>query len=154
MLGRKWHAGTSKTKAGSRLLRVALFWKSYFHCASCAPASLILCHVTGWCKRPGAHHQETATTPYSYHGVFTNRSIFSLNLTRIQIPRGPSVSNCNRKHGVMLTCRHVHVRPHCSILMEALSCRLELAYLAGKISSIDWSAKMPLHRLIMGVAGS
>ena len=34
----------------------------------------------------GAHHQEPATTPYSCHGVFTDRSIFSLNFSRIQIP--------------------------------------------------------------------
>ena len=34
----------------------------------------------------------------------------------------------------MLTCRHVHVSPHCFILTEACSCRLELAYFAGKIS--------------------
>ena len=31
-------------------------------------------------------------------------------------------------------CRHVHVRPHCFILTEACSCRLELAYFALKIS--------------------
>ena len=31
----------------------------------------------------GAHRQETATTPYSCHRVFTDRSIFSLNLSRI-----------------------------------------------------------------------
>ena len=31
-------------------------------------------------------------------------------------------------------CRHIHVRPHCFILSEACSCRLELAYFAGKIS--------------------
>ena len=31
-------------------------------------------------------------------------------------------------------CRHVHVRLHCFILTEACSCRLELAYFAGKIS--------------------
>ena len=30
--------------------------------------------------------------------------------------------------------RHVHMRPHCFILTEACSCRLELAYFAGKIS--------------------
>ena len=30
--------------------------------------------------------------------------------------------------------RHVHVWPHCFILTEACSCRLELAYFAGKIS--------------------
>ena len=35
----------------------------------------------------------------------------------------------------MLTCRNdVHVRLHCFILTEACSCRLELAYFAGKIS--------------------
>ena len=62
--------------------------------------------------------------PYFCHGVFTDRSIFSLNLSRIQIPRGTSVTNSgNHKHGLMLTCRHVHVRPHCQfILTEALSC--------------------------------
>ena len=43
---------------------------------------------------------------YSYHGVFTDRSIFSLKLSRIQIPTGTSVTNCNQKHGLMLTCRH------------------------------------------------
>ena len=57
-----------------------------------------------------------------------------MNLSRIQIPRGTSVTNCNHKHGLMLTCRHVHVRPHCFILTEACACRLELAYFAGKIS--------------------
>ena len=30
------------------------------------------------------------------------------------------------------SCRHVHVRPHCFILTEACSCRLELAYFAEK----------------------
>ena len=44
------------------------------------------------------------------------------------------MTNCNYKHGLMLTCRKVHVRPHCFILIEACSCRLELAYFAGKIS--------------------
>ena len=36
----------------------------------------------------GAHHQEPATTPYSCHGVFTDRSIFSLNLFRME-PQWP-----------------------------------------------------------------
>ena len=54
----------------------------------------------------GAHHQEPATTAYSCHGVFTDRSTFSLNLSRIQIPTGTSLTNCNHKHGLMLTCRH------------------------------------------------
>ena len=31
-------------------------------------------------------------------------------------------------------CRNVHVSPHCSFLTEACSCRLEVAYFAGKIS--------------------
>ena len=92
---------------------------------------------------------------------------FSLNLSRIQIPTGTSVINCSHNHGqehityicschgLMLTCRHVHVRPHCFILTEACTCRLELAYFVGeKYLKIDWSVKMPLHWLIMGVAGS
>ena len=82
----------------------------------------------------GAHHQEPATTPYSCHGVFTDRPIFSLNSSRIQTPTGTSVTNCNHKHGLMLTCRHVHVRPHCFTLTKACSCRLELTYITGKIS--------------------
>ena len=67
---------------------------------------------------------------------FTDRSIFSLNLSRIQIisQTGTSVTNCNHKRGQMLTCRHVYVRPHCFILTEAWSCRLELVYFAGKTS--------------------
>ena len=86
----------------------------------------------------GAYHQEPATTPYSCHVVLTDRSMFSLNLSLIQIPTRTSVTNCNHKHGLMLTCtkwcRHVQVRPHCFILTEAGSCRLELAYFAVKIS--------------------
>ena len=39
--------------------------------------------------QPGAHHLEPATTPHSCYGVFTDRSIFSLNLSRIQIPQEP-----------------------------------------------------------------
>ena len=46
---------------------------------------------------PGSPH---ATTPYSCHSVFTDRSIFSLNLSRIQIPTGTSVTNWNQKHGL------------------------------------------------------
>ena len=82
----------------------------------------------------GAHHLEPATTPYSCHGVFTDWSIFSLNLSRIQIPTGTPVNNCNHKHGLTLTCRHILERPHCFMLSEACSCRLELAYFAGKTS--------------------
>ena len=49
---------------------------------------------------------EPAKTPYSCHGVFRDRSIFSLNLSRLQIPTGTSVTNYNHKHGLMWTCRH------------------------------------------------
>ena len=55
------------------------------------------------------------------------------------------MTNCNHKHGPTLTCRHVHVRPHCFILTEACSCRVELAYFAEKYLKLDWSVKMPLH---------
>ena len=73
------------------------------HCSTCFPRKL----QTALCMQPtlaGAHHSEPATTPYSCHGVFTDRSIFSLNLSRIQIPAGTSVTNYNHKHGLMLTC--------------------------------------------------
>ena len=49
---------------------------------------------------------EPKTTPYSWPGVFTDRTIFSLNLSQTQNPTGTSVTNCNHKHGLMLTCRH------------------------------------------------
>ena len=82
---------------------------------------------------------EPATTPYSCHAIFT----------------GTSVTNCIDKHGLMLTCGHVHSRLHCVTLTEACSCRLELAYLAGNnIEKIDLSVKMQLHWLIMGVVDS
>ena len=89
---------------------------------------------------------------YSCHGVFTERSIFGLNLSRIQIPTGTSVINCNHKNGLMLTCRHVHVGLHCFILTEACSQRLELAHSLEKYLKIDLSVKMPLYWLIMGAA--
>ena len=46
-------------------------------------------------KRSGKEH---ATTSYSCHGVFTDRSIFTSNLTRIQTPAGTSVTN--HRHGL------------------------------------------------------
>ena len=61
-----------------------------------------------WAQRgdPGAHHWEPPTALYSCHGVFKDRSILSLNLSRIRIPTGTSVTNCDHKHGLMLTCQH------------------------------------------------
>ena len=50
-----------------------------------------------------AHNQEPisrTTTPYSCHVVFTDRSIFSLNLPRILTPEGTSVTNHKHGHGV------------------------------------------------------
>ena len=57
--------------------------------------------------------------PYSCRGVFTDRSIFSLNLSRIQIPTGTSVANCNLKHGLILTysSEAALFYPHRSVLM-------------------------------------
>ena len=87
---------------------------------------------------PNTYLQEPATNPYSCLGVFTDRSIFSLKLSRIQIPTGTSVTNCNHKHGPMLTWPHdVHmfawgrVGPH-NHYRSVCSCRLELAYFAAK----------------------
>ena len=44
-----------------------------------------------------------------------------------------STDSCSR---VDMIGQHVHVRPHCFILTEACSCRLELTYFVGKISKI------------------
>ena len=65
--------------------------------------------------------------------------------SQIQIPTGTSLSTD--------WCRHVQVRPHCFILTEACSYRLELAYFAGKISKyrlekMDWPVKM---QFLLGV---
>ena len=67
-----------------------------------------------------SHYWEHATTPYSCNGVFSDRSIFSLNVTRTQTPAGTSVSN--HKHDLIfsiLFCRHVHVRPPLFYLADA-----------------------------------
>ena len=92
----------------------------------------------------GAHHQEPATIPNSSRGVFTDLSIFSLNLSRIQIPlrilsdqlqlqAQTNVDMSTSSRG-STWCRHVHLRLHCFILTEACWCRLELAYFAEKMS--------------------
>ena len=54
----------------------------------------------------------------------------SLIWSSIRSIKGP-VIDCNHKHGLMLTW-HVHARPHCFILTEVCSPRLEMAYFAGK----------------------
>ena len=110
----------------------------FFHIKKCLQKGECSCSKKGYSLhhllRTGAHHLEPATTPCYCHGVFTNRSIFNFNLSRIQIPTGTLVTNCNHKHGIMSTCQHVHMRPHCFIFTEACSRRLEpLAYFAGTI---------------------
>ena len=78
---------------------------------------------------------EPATTPYSCHGVFTDWSIGWIHLEFRSPHRNLSNQLQSQARGLMLTwCRHVHVRPHCFIVSEACSCRLELAYFAVKIS--------------------
>ena len=108
---------------------------------------------------PNEHHQESITRslqlPHILVTAFSQTDLFLvLNLFRIQLPTGTSVTNCNHKHALMLTCRHVHVRPHCFILTEASWYRLELAFFAGKTSKNTLVCKSALHWLIMGVAGS
>ena len=100
----------------------------------------------------GAHHWELATAPHSCHGVFTDRSIFSLNLSQFQNPAGTSVTNYNHEHGLMLTCSR---EAALFTLTEACTCRLKLGCFAGKkYLKIDCSVKMSLQWLIIGVAGS
>ena len=50
------------------------------------------------CHKEQLMQEQRATTPYSYHGIFTDRSVFSLNIPRVQTPAGTSVTN--HKHGV------------------------------------------------------
>ena len=102
--------------------------------------------------KPGAHHQEPATTPCSCHSTFTDWSNFSLHLSQIQIPNGNLVTNCNQKHAranvdmftwdciVFSLLKPTHVDWNWPILQE-------------KCLKIDRSVKMLLHWLIMGVAG-
>ena len=79
--------------------------------------------------------------PIFLYGVFTDRSIFSLHLSRIQIPTGTSVTNCNHKHGLMLTCRHVHVRLHCFILPKLAHVDWNWPISREIYLKIDWSVK-------------
>ena len=51
-------------------------------------------------------------------------------------------------------CQHVHVRPHCFILTKCAHVDWNWPFSREKHLKIGWSAKMPLHCLIMGVAGS
>ena len=103
--------------------------------------------------KPGAHHYEPATTPYSCHGVLTDRTIFSLNLLRIKIPTGASLTNCHNAD-ISKWCRDVHVRPHCYILLRRARVHWNRPIPRKKYLKIDWSVKLLLHKLITGAAGS
>ena len=75
----------------------------------------------------GAHHQEPATTPYSCHGVFTDRSTFSLIYFEWNLS-DQLQSQARTNFDMSTWCRHVHARLHCFIPTETCSRRLELAY--------------------------
>ena len=105
---------------------------------------------------------EPATTPYSCHGVFTDQAIFSFNLSRIQIPIGTSVTNCNHKHGLKVDmstlCQHYVDMFTWGRIVLSLPKRAHVDWnwpiSCEKYLKLDWSVKMTSHWLIMGVAGS
>ena len=74
------------------------------------------------------------------------------------IPTGTSGTNCNHKHGVMLTCRHDVDMFTCGRIVSSLPKRTHVDWncpiSCEKYQKIEWSLKMPLHWLLMGVAGS
>ena len=92
--------------------------------------------------------------PHIPVGVFTDRSIFSLNLTQIQIPTGTkwpiAITSTEQCQHVNMSkwCWHNHMGPNCLIVKTNWPISWE------KYLKIDWSVKMLLHLLIMGVAGS
>ena len=123
-------------------------------------ATRVLTSSAAWKHKAsaGAHHYKPGTAPYSRHGVFTDRSIFSFNSSRIQIPTGTPVTNCNHKHGLMSTCRNdvdMFTWGHI-VLSSPKRAHVDWNWPISqeKYLKIDWSVKMPLHWLIMGVAGS
>ena len=68
------------------------------------------------------------------------------------------MTNWNHKHGLMLTCRHDVDMFTCGRFVLSLPKRAHVNWNCPisrkKIQKIDWSVKMPLRWLIMGVAGS
>ena len=68
--------------------------------------------------------------PIFLSGRFHRPIYFSLNLSRIQIPMGTSVTNCNHEHGLMSTCS----REAALFNPKGCWCTLELAYFTAKIS--------------------
>ena len=75
-----------------------------------------------------------------------------------QIPTGTLVTNCSHKHGLMSTCRNdVDMFTWGRIVLSSPK-RAHVDWnwpiSREKRLKIDWSVKMPLHWVIMGVAGS
>ena len=74
----------------------------FFAAAKRLPFPMVIPGVLSICQ---TYWSETARSLQLPHAVFTDRSIFSLNLSRIQIRRGASEANdCNHKPGLMSTC--------------------------------------------------
>ena len=82
------------------------------------------------CTWTGAHHWEPTNTPFFLPWRFHRPIYFRLNLSRIQIPMGTSVTNCNHEHGLMSTCS----REAALFNPKGCWCTLELAYFTAKIS--------------------
>ena len=68
------------------------------------------------------------------------------------------MTNCNHKHGLMLTCRHDIDKFTSGRIVLSLPKRAHVDWnwpiSREKYLKIDRPVKMPLHWLIMGVAGS
>ena len=68
------------------------------------------------------------------------------------------MTNCNHKHGLMLTCRHDIDKFTGGRIVLSLPKRAHVDWnwpiSREKYLKIDWSVKMPLYWLIMGAAGS
>ena len=61
------------------------------------------------------------------------------------------MTNCN--HRLMLTCQHVHMRPHCLSLAKRVHVDWNWPISREKYLNIDWSVKMSLHWFIIKAAG-
>ena len=93
------------------------------------------------------HITRNLQLPYIPVTAFSQTDLFfSLNLSRIQIPKGTSLTKCNHKHGRM--------RPHCLTLPKRAHIDWNWPISREKYLNIDWSVKMPLHWLIMRIVGS
>ena len=68
------------------------------------------------------------------------------------------MTNYNHKHGRMMTCRHDAgmFMSGRIVLSEPMRAHVDWNWPISreKYLKIDWSVKIPLHRLIMGVASS